>query len=784
MKIDLHCHTIATKKGESKKRNLGEQDFSIFFSNAKKNNVRVIGITNHNYFDLKHFRKMEMYKPEEILFLPGVELDIKIPKENPIEINLNDNNKEKNNKLFDIFNFNIIADSNKTKEFSDMIVEILNGHDAESFLGLTINDLEWFLDKYDISVIGLLPTSSKQNNNKKIMTNENLENLKNIFSKKGRYYKFELGNSSFKNNEKTQEIFRINKLSYTVGSDSHDSSNIEYKNVESYDINMEFCNIMEYINFCKKVVKNLEPMKSFELDLNLKTDEGVFIDNINLNFVDGINIISGKYGTGKSILLKAALNAYNDLNNTNISMFYGGKPETNFNEIKESHVKNAINQFNLEEVKFHEISKYVEDETLNKKLFEGNEILSKIIEIKEYYENEGSQNFNGWNNLTFNEEIEAEIEKNEKNFNEEINKINLKISNLNDWKNNSEKYFKKVLESPEFLKFKYIKDFNKSLNEIFNYINDALLFEITSKQTIRKRSLFLSEIRKAAQSAIKKNKGEKTNPSAINLRKYYSEKERIRNELRIILDLPSTFEYKEKLGRLSRSESVYINIEFLKNDLYDTKGYKAIPNSNFSDKRNSLSINEYLTKIYNEIYSSSFSNLFYKHMNDSLKELLKLKPTIEKKELYVFKTYFKINNNILTGQLSSGQRKLLTISSYLEEEREAYFLDEPEVFLDSKTTNEIILDKIIELDIRNKPIFIATHNANLAINTQPRNIIVRKYEPDQNIYKTYFGNKQNGYLRDLDNTEVKIKAAPELLDMMEGGEKEFYSREEYYNEQS
>lgn len=72
--IDLHCHTIASKykTGESEKRNVPNKE--CFLNAMRKNQVSVVAITNHNYFDSKQFEDFK--DNEDVVVFPGIELDI------------------------------------------------------------------------------------------------------------------------------------------------------------------------------------------------------------------------------------------------------------------------------------------------------------------------------------------------------------------------------------------------------------------------------------------------------------------------------------------------------------------------------------------------------------------------------------------------------------------------------------------------------------------------------------------------------------------------------------
>lgn len=70
MKIDLHCHTLKCKEGDSPKRTIARDTFLFKVSQA---NVGIVAITNHNKFDMHQFVD---FQNEDFFVWPGIELDI------------------------------------------------------------------------------------------------------------------------------------------------------------------------------------------------------------------------------------------------------------------------------------------------------------------------------------------------------------------------------------------------------------------------------------------------------------------------------------------------------------------------------------------------------------------------------------------------------------------------------------------------------------------------------------------------------------------------------------
>ena len=52
MRVDLHCHTKSTKKGDGDGRNVTKD---LFVQKVTDADVKIVAITNHNAFDIKQY---------------------------------------------------------------------------------------------------------------------------------------------------------------------------------------------------------------------------------------------------------------------------------------------------------------------------------------------------------------------------------------------------------------------------------------------------------------------------------------------------------------------------------------------------------------------------------------------------------------------------------------------------------------------------------------------------------------------------------------------------------
>jgi len=127
MKIDLHCHTKAIKKGDGKGRNVTPELFKEKIQDA---DIKIVAITNHNAFDIEQYRILSETVNGICLVWPGVEIDVLEPESKRWHLIVVVNPKESDKfsdsvkKLFKNCNF---EDSMHTL---DEIYEAFKDHDA------------------------------------------------------------------------------------------------------------------------------------------------------------------------------------------------------------------------------------------------------------------------------------------------------------------------------------------------------------------------------------------------------------------------------------------------------------------------------------------------------------------------------------------------------------------------------------------------------------------------------------------------------------------------------
>ena len=127
---------------------------------------------------------------------------------------------------------------------------------------------------------------------------------------------------------------------------------------------------------------------------------------------------------------------------------------------------------------------------------------------------------------------------------------------------------------------------------------------------------------------------------------------------------------------------------------------------------------------------------------------------------------------------SNGERAIVMIQRALDEDVDAYLLDEPELSLGGTYIDKTIRPIITKLGQAGKTVLIATHNANIAVRTLPYSTIYRYH--DKSGYKTYLGNPFTNKLVNTDDPTDEEDWKEVSMRVLEGGEDAFSERGEIY----
>lgn len=265
MRIDLHCHTKATKTGDSPKRNIESDKFKEKVNGV---GVEIIGITNHNEFDYEQYLKFIEEVDNEFMIWPGVELDVKGIK------------NEDGHVL-------IVSNPDNASNFNEVVKEFIGDKSCDDFY-CTLDSLIGLISKLDCIV---MPHFFKP----KSLCEESIAYLKENIQEPYRLL-YE------PSNYRSLGILINHNYGSIIGSDVKDWD--KYHECDFANIKVDVDSYNQFLLLMKKDENLIDTLlhKQYKdtIDISYGSDSSE-----NVEFYDDINIIFGTKGTGKSEVLKS-----------------------------------------------------------------------------------------------------------------------------------------------------------------------------------------------------------------------------------------------------------------------------------------------------------------------------------------------------------------------------------------------------------------------------------------------------------------------------------------------
>jgi predicted ATPase len=298
----------------------------------------------------------------------------------------------------------------------------------------------------------------------------------------------------------------------------------------------------------------------------------------------------------------------------------------------------------------------------------------------------------------------------------------------------------------------------EALNVLIQEIQIKRRDDLIAEYSIKLTNASIDNIKRIAD----RNSDTVSRPSSTGLRDLAQKRIELLRLVNKILDNLSRPEHNErvKLGTLEDKGDIFIN-----------RKYRMLcENSRTSEFMEGIRFLQELKERLEYIREHIFENdISYK-----LSELL---DKFEEKSITSTKCFLGRSKQIITDDgaeytPSNGEKGILLLQQTLNEEADAYFLDEPELGMGNSYIDTNIRPLISALAKRRKCIIIATHNANIAVRTLPYMSIYRVHQNGE--YTTYVGNPFNDRLVNIDD-ESDIKSwTDESLHTLEGSKEAFY----------
>lgn len=710
MKIDLHCHTIKTKQGDAETRNVTAEKFVETLS---KHEVQIAAITNHNKFDKSQYETFKSLATEkDIDVWPGIELDVIVNGEDGHMI--------------------IICNPNEYSEFSVKIKSLINEVEPDVF-SIDFNDLIGKIKELDIMLIA--HHSLKDHG----FSDKAIEQIKKII-KDEKPLMFEPSSL------KTVGIMYANGINGFIGSDVSDWNNYPVSKIPTLKMN-----IKNYETFKLLIQKDPNTIDTFinqkeknEVALQPFSDEND-LEEIILTIYNDVNIIFGGKGTGKSKIIESLNKYYKEkFGNVNVEYYPAQTKESDFkNLIKRPIKKEYFNKFNISDCKneFKKIKEWQDVTLTSLKSF-----------LKGHQTKKASTSFNnfGFRTAVFSDMISSSLY--DLSQQEYIN-IKKAISNLLEQKIN-----------------KYITEEEmQTLTGLLTKIQSEA-YKKMKDEWIKYKSLELEKFTIVSMQNIAKTKtGNSSIPSSVgfsdfcsNLFETYSCSKKIYDSFNL-----EKIQIKEYLGYIVEKGSIYLTI-----DLHLNPNLEA--GVEYQKDKPGVTLLKQLYQDIENIYNKTFKediNQFVRSFNDLCGDMCS-----SLRDCFGIKTYTSKDNNgiIEPYNPSSGEKCMLLLHNVLvNDNKNVYILDEPELSVGHKYINEIIVPRLKELAALDKIIIVSTHDANIAVRTLPLMTIYREYK------KTYVGNLFINELVEINNAH-KIKWTDTSMTYLEGGDFAFKERGKSY----
>jgi len=546
-------------------------------------------------------------------------------------------------------------------------------------------------------------------------------------------------------NLRSAGIMIAHNINTIIGSDVRDWD--KYQDCELPELKLD---IDSFDRFRLLLKKDSSVIKTF-VDQKLEDAlvEVSFLDcRLKLKIYNDINIFFGGKGTGKTEILKELKKHYEIKGSSDVSCYFAEERDKDFSKI--STVKCKEEDYEL------------------LKLDDDTSVYSDLLSIKEPTVTPMTQ-FVKWK-----ESLEKQALEKKFGFLRTI------ISGIG-----SESVYQKSYSEYEIIKESNKKLLDLDLSQYLTTENERILRDLmklmlhSSKELVKKDvcEFFGQHLENRTieimKQVFKSKSGVEAKPSGTGLLKVFSNCQTIRTKSNLLLSTINTGPkiIKTVIGSLPDKGHIYLEKTISVNP--DTLTGK----SQFYNKSTNITNLKKIKTCIRDIVKNSNKGSAY--------EIKTLHDLLEENKIKNSKDMFGVFGRLLkeTGQEytpSNGEQHMLILShSLMDDTKNVFILDEPEMGVGHNYINRIIIPRLKYLSRINKKVLISTHDANIAIRTLPFQSIYR-LDCGGNVYKTYIGSPFLDEMTEYKDPSDKILWSKTSLETLEGGKEAFGERGEAY----
>ena len=266
MKIDLHCHTKAIKKGDGRGRNVTPE---LFKTKIENSDVKIVAITNHNAFDLEQYKSLAAVVVNTCQVWPGVEIDV----------------LESGSKRWHLI---VVVNPKEASDFSASVDNL--------FMGDNLNDCTHTLDEIyaafkNHDAIYIAHFHQK----KPAIPLEDAEKLDEIIQDPHRVFKETA-------NESSMSVFVNYRYNVLVGSDVKDWNH--YEDCSFSELKLPVDSFEQFCLLSKRDETVVQTLLNKKDSKNLIAHPAVGVD-LPIRIYADMNVIFGQKGTGKTEIVSS-----------------------------------------------------------------------------------------------------------------------------------------------------------------------------------------------------------------------------------------------------------------------------------------------------------------------------------------------------------------------------------------------------------------------------------------------------------------------------------------------
>lgn len=704
MKIDLHCHTKAIRRGELATRNVTKE---LFVEKVNAANVKIVAITNHDVFDRAQFEEFQTEAGVSCTLWPGVELNVIQAGEK--------------------YHLIIIASPAKIDEF-DVAVQSLTAGKPGNF-DVRLEDVVAVFEGMNVLYL------PHYGNKTPAISRTNLEDFYEMVSGNGRVI---LEDS----NSRSTAILSSHGMRVITGSDIKDWS--IYQSIDVSELRIP---VDTYEHFCLFLDRDPVVIRTL-LEKNYskkyagkpsKENEAISID---IPLFNEVNIIFGDKGTGKSQILDS-IRKKMEADGLSVSTYVSSK--------KDEDIKDLIDPSDMD----RDASKVGLDECEDEFDF----IKSwgdKSIEMLKTFVRHGETK-----HMAANKERIKFIEPQVMPYDENI--INGVESDLES--------AKLAVDNVEDIEGEYLPDedtnlLKDGLRNLVKQIEASRKKEIIEKYSCRLMEYTTRQVRRV----IAAKTGTVAKPASVGFYDYAKNRLALINSSDKILRniVPKSHKDHALLGNIGDKGDLFIESRWKMLD-ENPGGKEYVGSPNITSLRESLGHIKNIKKYALSDDPQNYLDEFQKSYEEK---------GINRVGVFVGTSKYIVDANFNEYDPSNGEKAIVIIQRSLELDTDVYLLDEPELSLGGTYIDKVIRPQITKLGNSGKVVFIATHNANIAVRTLPYNTIFRHH--DKEGYKTYLGNPFTNSLVNIEDSSDILDWKETSMRVLEGGEDAFSDRGDIY----